>query len=172
MENIKHFKSLNSWWLKRSFQTITRGFARRRKRAESWKLCEKLNIAWLHERPENTKKMKKHHQYFLALFLIILGYNLAYLLILNEKFIQYYNSSVSFSQSLPIGQLKFFLDVLPWYSLICFGCYCLSRLGSDILNFNDCPKEIEKMTQVNLTSLSFIYLEIYCSRTLLEHEKT
>ncbi|PYI24253.1 dolichol-phosphate mannosyltransferase subunit 3 [Aspergillus japonicus CBS 114.51] len=43
------------------------------------------------------------------------------------------------------------IPVLPFYALICFGCYLLGRLGLAILTFNDVPeahtelqKEIEQ----------------------------
>ena len=37
------------------------------------------------------------------------------------------------------------VDVMPWYSLICFGCYCLTKLGFDLLTFNDYPDEIRRL---------------------------
>ena len=39
----------------------------------------------------------------------------------------------------------FIVDVMPWYSLICFGCYCLTKLGYDLLTFNDYPEEIRRL---------------------------
>ena len=39
------------------------------------------------------------------------------------------------------------VDVMPWYSLICFGCYCLTKLGFDLLTFNDYPDEIRRLEQ-------------------------
>ena len=41
----------------------------------------------------------------------------------------------------------FIVDVIPWYSLICFGCYCLTKLGYDLLTFNDYPNEIRRLEQ-------------------------
>ena len=32
--------------------------------------------------------------------------------------------------------------VLPWFALVTLGCYCLGKLGIDLLTFNDCPHEI------------------------------
>lgn len=40
------------------------------------------------------------------------------------------------------GNAKWFIDIAPWYSLILFGCYCLTKLGIDLLTFNDYPEEI------------------------------
>lgn len=45
--------------------------------------------------------------------------------------------------------IKNIFKVLPWYTLICVGSYCLGRLGLDILKFNDCPQEIAKLGKVN-----------------------
>ncbi|PTU20210.1 hypothetical protein P175DRAFT_0517195 [Aspergillus ochraceoroseus IBT 24754] len=39
------------------------------------------------------------------------------------------------------------IPVLPFYALICFGCYLLGRLGVAILTFNDVPeahKELQR----------------------------
>ena len=35
--------------------------------------------------------------------------------------------------------------VLPWYLLVSLGCYCLFRLGCDLLAFNNCPEEVKKL---------------------------
>ena len=95
------------------------------------------------------KKMKKHNQYLIVILVIIFVYNAIYLALRIQAVEELYQSRLmNISERISIQQLRFWLDVLPWYSLICFGCYCLSRLGIDILRFNDCPKEIEKMTQV------------------------
>jgi dolichyl-phosphate mannosyltransferase polypeptide 3 len=40
----------------------------------------------------------------------------------------------------PLAQ--WLVDVCPWYVLIVFGCYCLTKLGYDLLTFNDYPAEI------------------------------
>jgi len=45
-------------------------------------------------------------------------------------------------------RVNWFADVSPWYLLIVFGCYCLAKLGYDLLTFNDYPKEIKKLEQV------------------------
>ena len=40
---------------------------------------------------------------------------------------------------------EWLIDVTPSYIVICFGCYCLSKLGSDLFSFNDYPDEITKL---------------------------
>jgi dolichol-phosphate mannosyltransferase subunit 3 len=40
---------------------------------------------------------------------------------------------------------EWLVDVAPFYILICFGCYCLSKLGTDLYTFNDYPDEIFKL---------------------------
>ncbi|GAA87249.1 hypothetical protein AKAW_05363 [Aspergillus luchuensis IFO 4308] len=37
------------------------------------------------------------------------------------------------------------IPVLPFYALICFGCYLLGRLGLAILTFNDVPEAHEEL---------------------------
>lgn len=43
------------------------------------------------------------------------------------------------------SEQRWLIDIFPWYSLICFGCYCLSKIGCDLLSFNDYPHEITKL---------------------------
>lgn len=38
--------------------------------------------------------------------------------------------------------------VLPFIILIYFGCYCLLRLGWDLLMFNDFPSEVGALAKV------------------------
>lgn len=42
-------------------------------------------------------------------------------------------------------RLDWIVTIWPWYSLMVFGCYCLYRLGSDIVSFNDYPEETLKL---------------------------
>jgi hypothetical protein len=44
-----------------------------------------------------------------------------------------------------VDKLDWIVAIWPWYSLMVFGCYCLYRLGSDIISFNDYPEEITKL---------------------------
>ena len=76
--------------------------------------------------------MKRHQNYFKFLILAIL----AWLSVFSYSF--YYNFS----------ELKYFTSVLPWLLLMWFGCYCLFRLGVDLLSFNDYPNEVYKLEQV------------------------
>ena len=56
------------------------------------------------------------------------------------------------------------VDISPWYSLICFGCYCLGKIGYDLLMFNDYPEEIIKLeldiknAETDLKSRGFVLL--------------
>ncbi len=40
------------------------------------------------------------------------------------------------------------LEILPLYFLILFGCYCLGKLGYDLLVFRDDPQEIDVLAKV------------------------
>mmetsp|Transcript_26948 Transcript_26948/g.27181 ORF Transcript_26948/g.27181 Transcript_26948/m.27181 type:complete len:92 (+) Transcript_26948:289-564(+) len=40
---------------------------------------------------------------------------------------------------------NFIITVIPWYLLICLGCYCLGKLGLDIACFNDYPEATLKL---------------------------
>ncbi|RAH52894.1 dolichol-phosphate mannosyltransferase subunit 3 [Aspergillus piperis CBS 112811] len=41
--------------------------------------------------------------------------------------------------------ITLYLLQLPFYALICFGCYLLGRLGLAILTFNDVPEAHEEL---------------------------
>jgi hypothetical protein len=45
-------------------------------------------------------------------------------------------------------QGRFLVDVFPWLLLMWWGCYCLGRLGLDLLLFNDYPTEIKVLEKV------------------------
>lgn len=55
--------------------------------------------------------------------------------------------------ALSLTQLRAGLGVavpaMPLYLLVVLGCYCLARLGSDLLAFRDDPAEIAKLEQVS-----------------------
>lgn len=51
--------------------------------------------------------------------------------------------------------LKWFVDVSPFYILIIFGSYCLARLGLDLMSFNDYPKEIKLLEKVIKVSICY-----------------
>ena len=44
-----------------------------------------------------------------------------------------------------LDNFKWLFYVTPWLLLVWFGCYCLARLGIDLLTFNDYPDEIKKL---------------------------
>ena len=49
------------------------------------------------------------------------------------------------------ASLKRLAVTAPWTLLIWLGCYCLLRLGFDLLTFRSCPLEIKKLERVSLT---------------------
>ncbi len=61
---------------------------------------------------------------------------------------------LKFTNKFPMSDdFKFVVDVVPWLILMWFGCFCLAKLGFDLICFNDFPQEIlvlEKVTQCNL----------------------
>jgi dolichyl-phosphate mannosyltransferase polypeptide 3 len=54
---------------------------------------------------------------------------------------------ISLLNSTP-SRLQWFVNVSPFYGLIIFGCYCLARLGLDLMSFNDYPAEIKLLEKV------------------------
>jgi hypothetical protein len=117
--------------------------------------------------------MKKHQLFFFQLSLLVVAYVLASVIVYRAPFIEFWNSKSFFlSQTITIEKLRWFINVLPWYSLICFGCYCLSKLGMDIFSFNDCPSEIQKMTEVSAKLASVFHLCFCLYRALRGLEKT
>lgn len=81
-----------------------------------------------------------------SLLLIIMKRSVAYgavLIILASAWAYMKISSAHFSD-----RVNWFTNVSPWYFLIVFGCYCLAKLGFDLLTFNDYPHEIKKLEQV------------------------
>lgn len=40
------------------------------------------------------------------------------------------------------------IEILPLYSIMIFGCYCLAKLGYDLLVFRDDPSEIDALAKV------------------------
>ena len=76
--------------------------------------------------------MKRHQTYFAALII----------------FVMMWLSVLGYSHLYDITKLKYFSLVLPWLILMWLGCYCLARLGIDLLSFNDYPLEIQKLAKV------------------------
>jgi len=54
--------------------------------------------------------------------------------------------------------VRFYIDVAPLFFIMMFGCYCLFKLGYDLLTFNNFPDEIGKLADV-----SFYYISILVS---------
>ena len=94
--------------------------------------------------------MKRHQLYFIGLILLVVLYLLLWIFIHSHSFLQEWDQIISSERSLTADKLQWMVSILPWYGLILFGCYCLMKLGSDLLNFNDCPKEIQKLSQVTM----------------------
>ena len=81
----------------------------------------------------------KRYQVYGTVFVVLAG------MWLRMK-IYYMMAGTSLSQS-EQQPWVFLVDVMPWYTLICFGCYCLTKLGYDLLTFNDYPDEIRRLEQ-------------------------
>lgn len=95
------------------------------------------------------KSMKRHQKFFIFAFMVISAYLSARKLVHSPFFVQY-ESTKNLHAHIPT--IKFLLDVLPWYSLVLFGCYCLGKLGIDMLSFRDCPQDIPKLAEVTFRS--------------------
>ena len=61
-----------------------------------------------------------------------------------------------YEQNRLLGRLIFIIKALPCYLLIIFGCFCLGKLGYDLISFNDLPNEIHKLEEVYPTLISRI----------------
>jgi len=50
--------------------------------------------------------------------------------------------------------------VFPFLTLIYFGCYCLLRLGWDLLMFNDFPFEVDALAKVcfGIDTIMYVYI--------------
>lgn len=79
-----------------------------------------------------NQTMKRHHIYAVVL-------TVASLLWLWAK---------SFQRTMADPRVARLIDVAPWYMLVCFGSYCLGKLGIDLLTFNNYPAEIGKLERV------------------------
>ena len=56
------------------------------------------------------------------------------------------------------NKLVFLIDVFPWFLLMAFGSYCVTKLGYDMLTFNDYPEEIKVLEKVNSKSYRLLFL--------------
>jgi hypothetical protein len=76
--------------------------------------------------------MKRHQKYLITA--LVIGTSWIYLKAIQKSF-----------SSEPV---RFLIDVFPWLLLMWWGCYCLGRLGLDLLLFNDYPGEIKVLEKV------------------------
>lgn len=59
----------------------------------------------------------------------------------------------------------FVIQVLPWFLLISLGCYCLFKLGTGVLFFNNCHPEIKVLEKVGYFIASN-FANDYCRKLL------
>ncbi len=56
-------------------------------------------------------------------------------------------------------KIVFLINVFPWFLLMTFGSYCVTKLGYDMLTFNDYPEEIKVLGEVkNNTNTCFVWI--------------
>lgn len=79
--------------------------------------------------------MKRSHQYSLILIFLVISWLLGTILL-------YYD--VIYDE-----KIVWLLWIWPMFLLISLGCYCLGRLGYDLLTFGDYPQEIFALEKVN-----------------------
>ena len=53
-----------------------------------------------------------------------------------------------YEQNRFLSRFIFIIKALPCYLLIIFGCFCLGKLGYDLISFNDLPSEVHKLEEV------------------------
>ncbi len=75
--------------------------------------------------------MKRSIKYGLVLFVLLLSW----IILMANK--EHFSSDT-----------YFIVKVIPWYMLICLGCYCLFKLGTEVLFFNDCQSDIKLLERV------------------------
>jgi hypothetical protein len=51
-------------------------------------------------------------------------------------------------------------NVIPWLLLMWFGCYCLAKLGWDLLSYNDYPSEIKSLEKVIFYLINYLLTPI------------
>jgi dolichyl-phosphate mannosyltransferase polypeptide 3 len=96
------------------------------------------------EYESTVAEMKRHKAYFLVLLLLVVVYYAMYFSVINYPDVKaFLDSNLGLSPVLAM----FWIQVAPWYALICLGCYCLTKLGLDLLTFRDCPQEIPKLAK-------------------------
>jgi hypothetical protein len=71
-------------------------------------------------------------------------------------------SSAGISEAQVRSGLGIAVPAAPLYLLVVLGCYCLARLGCDLLAFRDDPKEIAKLEQVRRCNHTTYVLGVFC----------
>lgn len=100
--------------------------------------------------------MKRHQRYVLS-FVLAIGLYVGLLAALNHperrpvllSFVQLADTESN------VEKVRFIVRAMPWYGLISLGCYCLYRLGMDLLNYRDRPDEIPKLAEVKRLFLDY-----------------
>ena len=111
--------------------------------------------------------MKRHQLYFTILISLAVLYVSLWIFIHSHTFLQEWNRIIQSERSLTADKLQWLVSILPWYGLILFGCYCLMKLGRDLLNFNDCPKEIQKLSQVTNHDMYSLFFVLFNKESML-----
>ena len=107
----------------------------------------------------------KRHQRYVLLFVVAIGIYLGLLAALNHP--EHRPAILSLVQLADnesnVEKVRFIVRAMPWYGLISLGCYCLFRLGMDLLNYRDRPDEIPKLAEVHTTATScFVWFQLSC----------
>ncbi len=93
--------------------------------------------------------MTDYQKILLQLIVLTLLYIGALFVVYTDGFVKYASENITI---ISVPNIRFILNALPWYALMNLGCYCLYRMGMDLLIFRDCPEEIDKLKQVNTSS--------------------
>ena len=111
----------------------------------------------------------KRHQRYVLLFVVAIGIYLGLLAALNHP--EHRPALLSLVQLADnesnVEKVRFIVRAMPWYGLISLGCYCLYRLGMDLLNYRDRPDEIPKLAEVHTTT-QFGYI-VLCLASFIMH---
>ena len=90
--------------------------------------------------------MKRHQQYLLLLVVLVVVYVYVYHAVTTtpqSALMMYLQHHLHVQPSLAL----FWVQAFPFYLLISLGCYCLWKLGVDLLMFKDCPEDIPKLAK-------------------------
>lgn len=94
--------------------------------------------------------MKRHQQYFLVLVVLVTIYVTLWRSLHDDVYRPQILQFLGLEDNISNGdKIKFVVRALPWHGLISIGCYCLFRLGRDLLSYRDRPEEIPILAEVN-----------------------